>query len=101
MTDAEIIAACTERDARGNHSVFYLTCGHHTFKLCVASIPWSMLNTGERYCIVKNGNLFDTEEDARAAVARALTKPELITALDHAYETNCHCPACNWERSHD
>jgi hypothetical protein len=100
MTDAEIIAACTERDAREPHLVHYITCDTHTFKLVVAAISWASLNAGERYCMVKYGNLFESVEDAAAAIGRALTKREPVTASGHSFDANCHCPACNWERSH-
>lgn len=74
LTHDEIISICAERDMRmGANLIHYITCGHRTFKLHVATIPWSMLNEGERYCIIKNRNVFDTEDDANAAIEIAIS----------------------------
>lgn len=71
MTHDQIVAICTERDKKPDQVVFYLTAGS-TFRLTFIGITWGALAMNERYCMVKNRNIFDTITDATAAIARAI-----------------------------
>lgn len=74
MTHDEIVADCLERDAINGLIVHFITSAHGTCKLIVQSVYWSSLSEAERYCMVQFGNIFDSTEDARTAIDRAMTK---------------------------
>lgn len=72
ITHDQTVRICRDRDADVNALIFYISFDANTFKLCVTSQYWSGLNDGERYCIVKNGNLFDSFDACDRAIKRAL-----------------------------
>ncbi len=71
MTDQQIKTECTRRDLNPGY-VYYITSDKITYALRVTGTHWNHLDHGERWCIVKNRNLFDTREAAHAAIERAL-----------------------------
>jgi hypothetical protein len=77
MEHEQVVAECVRRDREGPGIVYRIQMNSHTFKLFVAGFFWSDLIEGERYCMVKNRNIFDTEEEARAAIERALNHEPL------------------------
>ena len=76
MTHDEIVAECLRRDAMKGLTVHFITAARGTCKLIVQSMYWSSLDMAERYCMVQFGNIFDSVDDAHAAIDRALTKPQ-------------------------
>jgi hypothetical protein len=73
MTDEDIKSECMRRDAMGNKIVYFIAgAGAMRLRLVVNSLYWQTLSMGERYSMVKYGNLFDSFEDAKAAIDRAL-----------------------------
>jgi hypothetical protein len=73
MTDEQIKAECERRDADPS-LIYFISLNTRTFALCVACVGWSMLSHGERWCTIKNRNIFDTPEEANSAIERALSK---------------------------
>lgn len=74
MNDEVIKAECLRRDACDDHLVYSISVDSRTFKLVWSSISWQSLIHGERYCMVKNGNIFNSAEECQAAIARALNR---------------------------
>jgi hypothetical protein len=72
MNDEEIRAECLRRDGLGNHLIYFISTDTRTFKLVYVGVHWLSMIEGERWCIVKNRNIFDSIEDCKAAIARAL-----------------------------
>jgi hypothetical protein len=71
MTDEQIEAECIRRDANPG-LIYFISLNTRTFALRVASAGWSSLNRGERWCMVKNRNIFNSAQEAQAAIDRAL-----------------------------
>lgn len=74
MDEEKIKAECIRRDEMADHFVHYITSDSRTYRLTTATIGWSSLNHGERFCMVKNRNVFDSKEECRAAIERALSR---------------------------
>ncbi|MDU8351009.1 hypothetical protein RYA05_03760 [Pseudomonas syringae pv. actinidiae] len=74
MDEEKIKAECIRRDEMADHFVHYITSDSLTFRLTTATIAWSSLDHGERFCMVKNGNLFDSKNESIAAIGRALSR---------------------------
>lgn len=75
MTEEQIKAECIRRD-QSPALVYYLDLNRLTFSLRVNVIPWDSLIEGDRWCMVKSRNIFDSLDEARAAIERALSKPQ-------------------------
>lgn len=74
MKDEEIEAECLRRDACDDHLVYMISVDSRTFKLVWTSFSWQSLIHGERFSMVKNGNIFNSVEECQAAIARALDR---------------------------
>lgn len=75
LTDDQVKELCMKRDEANVGIVYYIGMSRRTFALEWQSISWHALSEGEKWCMVKYGNIFDTLDDCTAAINRALNKP--------------------------
>jgi hypothetical protein len=69
----EIVKKCLELDKKSEQegiAVYYLSASRNTYRLVWNAVSWSMLSEGERYSMVRYGNLFLSVEEAEAALKR-------------------------------
>lgn len=72
----EIVKRCLEIDQLAKEktdlTVYFISSDRLTFRLGWNAMYWTSLAENERYCMVKYGNLFMTQEEVDAAVKRAI-----------------------------
>lgn len=78
-TREETIKITCELDKKahlyGDFVVYYLDADKNFLRLIWKAVHWNSLSIDQRFCMVKYGNFFMTEEEAIAACDRIVAKP--------------------------